>query len=456
MFNRKKFDYDLIILGSGAGSSVGAHYGASLGKKVAIFEKAEIGGECPNWACVPTKAMLYCAKVYETVKNSKAYGTDAENIKFDFAAMKKWKDLVVSRTGAAHGEESFHEDNIDLIKEKARFINAHEVEAGGKIYSAKYFLIATGSSSFVPPITGLKEVGYVTFKEALDLPQIPKSIFILGGGAVGCEFAQIFSTLGSKVTIADSLDKLLFREDQEVSNLVQALFENRGIEVLTGINVSKVEKKGEKNTIYYQKGDYHHTLDTEQILVSTGKKPVLDFDPDKAGVKIEEGKLNINKHLQTNVSHIFAAGDVIGPYLFTHTGYYQSYVATNNMFSHNKIKADYSVVPRCVFIDPEVTSVGITEVQAKEKGIKTKKGIAALAILGRANTSNEFDGFFKVITDNKETIIGAAIVAPHAGEIIHELALAIKLKVKAKVLADMMHAYPTFSEGIKIACSSLE
>ena len=456
MFKHHKYDFDLIVIGSGAGGSVGAHYAHSLGKKVAVFEKAEIGGECPNWACVPTKALLHAAKIYQLAQNSEQFGVKTQNVELDTKLIKKWRDLVVSRTGVTHGEETFQKEGLHLIKEKASFINAHEVEAGGKIYSGAKFLIATGSTVAVPPIEGLAKSGYITFKEAGDLEKLPKSIFILGGGPVGCEFAQIYATFGTKVILADSLPKLIAKEDAEVSDLVQALFENQGIEVLTGIKVDKIGKKPTHKVIHYQKEDKHHQVETQEILVSTGKHPVLDFAPEKAGIKIENGRIVANNYLQTSQDHIYCAGDVIGPFLFTHTGEYQSYIAVNNAFSRKSTKPDYSVVPRCVFTFPEVASVGMSENDAKEQGIRLKVGMFAMSQLGRSNTSNEFDGFVKIITNKDETIIGASIVAPRAGEMIHELALAVRLKVKAKIIAEMIHAYPTFSEAIKFAASSLK
>ncbi len=456
MFGKKKYDFDLIIIGSGAGGSVGAHSAVNMGKKVAIFEKAEVGGECPNWACIPTKALLHAAEIYNIAKTGEDYGTKAKDIDLDLKQVKVWRDLVVERTGAAHGAESFKKEHITLIPEYAKFISPHEVEAGEKIYSAHNFLIATGTNVFIPPIEGLKEAGYITFKEMGAIENVPKSLFILGGSAVGCEFAQIFNKFGTKVTISDSVDKLLFREDKEVSELVQGLFEQDGINVLTKIEVLKVEKKGTKKVVHYKKSGENHTIEVEEILISTGKRPVLDFDPEKAGIRIDNGRLNVNQYLQTNVGHIFAAGDIIGPYQFTPTGYYQSDIAVNNMFKRNKIKPDYRVVPRAVYTTPEVSSVGVTESQLKEKGIKYKVGIAPTGIVGRANTSDEFNGLVKVITDPKGYILGAAIVCPNAGEMIHELALAMKLKAKAEDIANMIHAYPTFSEAIKIACSSVE
>lgn len=456
MFRKKRFDYDLIILGSGAGGSVGAHFAKSLGKRVAIFESGDIGGECPNWACVPTKALLHSAKVYQTVLDSRAYGVNTGNVELNYPQVKKWKDLVVSRTGAAHGKAAFEEDKIEIILEKARFINSHQIEAGGTIYSAKFFLIATGSKVSVPPIEGLSSTGFITFKEAVNLEKLPKSIFILGAGAVGCEFSQIFHTLGCKVTLADNTERILSREDREVGELLQALFEYRGVEILMDVTIHKVEKRGEKKIVHYQKGERHFEKEVNEILVASGKRPNLDFDPEKAGIDATGGRLKVNQYLQTNVPNIYVAGDIVGPYLFTHTGYYQSYIAINNAFLRKKVKPNYSIVPRCVFTNPEVASVGMTEQQAKDARIKIKKGIIAISILGRANTSNEFDGFVKIITDKKERIIGGSIVGPHAGEMIHEIALAVRLKAKASVIAEMLHAYPTFSEGIKIAASTIE
>lgn len=457
MFRKRKHDFDLIVIGSGAGGSVGAHFAVERGKKVAIFEKDLVGGECPNFGCVPTKALLYAAEVYENTKNASFFGIKVNEPSVDFSKLKEWKDLAVQRTGASHGDESFKHEHIHLIKAKAKFVTPHEVIADGKTYSAEKFIIATGSETFVPPIKGLKETGFVDVRKLLDFKRPPKSLFILGGGPIGCEFAQFYSTFGIRVIIADALPKLIAREDPDVSDLVQALFENRGIEVQVGVEIVKVSKKGSKKVVHFKKAGKEHSAEVDEILVATGKRGVVDFDPEKAGIRLDEKKrLVVNKYLQTNVPHIYAAGDVVGPYLFTHTGYYQSYIASNNAFSRDKIKVDHSVVPRVTFVRPEAASVGLSETQVKESGIKYKKGMAAIGILGRANTSNEFDGFVKVLTDSKGVIIGASIVSPKAGEMIHELALAIKLKAKAQVLADMMHAYPTFSEAIKVACANVE
>lgn len=450
------YDFDLIVIGSGAGGSVGAHQAAALGKKVAVFEKADIGGECPNWACVPTKALLAAAETLESAKIAGKFGISVGQINFDYAKVRDWKNLVVSRTGAAHGEESFQENNITLIKQAAKFLSAHEIIAGDKKYSAEYILLATGSEVFIPPIPGIEESGYITFQQAVDFAALPKSIFILGGGPIGCEFTQIFSTFGTEVFLADTLPALMAREEKEVGQLLQALFENRKVKVKVSCQVSQIEKTPNGKKITYQINGREEVAEVDELLVATGKKPVVDLDLEKAGVVYDKKMVHVNEFLQTSTPNIYAAGDIVGPYLFTHTGNYQSHIAVNNMFSENKITPDYNVVPRCVFTSPEVGTVGMTEAMALEKGMKIKKAAVPLSILGRANTSDQFNGFVKVVTDENEVIIGAAIVAPSAGEMIHELALAMKLKAKASDVAGMIHAYPTFSEAIKIACANVE
>ena len=449
----KKYDYDLLVLGSGGGGSVAAHHARTLGKKVAIFERGHVGGECPNFACVPTKALLHAAKIYAITKDSKQFGVAVAKSTVDYPDVKKWKNLVVARTGASHGDEALEKDGIHLIKEKAAFVSAHEVTAGGKTYSAAKFLIATGSRVFIPPVPGLGESGYLTFKDAVSLSEPPKSLLIFGGGAVGCEFAQIFSTFGTKVTIVNRSDHLLGKEEKEVSDLAKALFGYAGITVLTGTTMVKVEKKQGKKYVHLKQGGKNILSETDEILIATGKVPMLDCGLEYAGITVRTGRLRVNRYLQTEIPHIFAAGDVIGPYLFTHTANYQGYIAAHNAFSREKIVPDYRVVPRCVFLFPEVASVGMTEDEAKEKKITVKKGIVPVAVLGRANTENTLDGFVKILTDKRGYIIGGSIVAPRAGEMIHEVALAMKLRAKASDLASMIHAYPTYSEAIKMACS---
>lgn len=453
---RKRHDFDLIAIGSGSAGSVGAAYAAGIGKRVAIVEKeAVLGGECPNWACVPTKALLHAADVLATVKSAGQYGVSVKHPDFNWAAAKKWKDLVVSRTGSAQGESIFTEDGITVLRGQAKFITPSQIEVAGQTYSAKRFLLGSGSETAIPPIPGLDPGSYITFMEAIDLPKVPESIFILGGGPIGCEFAQFFMGFGSKVTIADFTDRLMIREDKEAGELIQALFENGGTKVLTSTKVTAVVKKGHNKVVHFETAGKNHSVTVQEVLVATGKKPVTDFGLEKAGVAFDNHAIKVNRYLQTTAPHIFAAGDCIGPFLFTHTSAYQSHLAAQNAFARRKRAVDYTVIPRCTFTVPEVASVGHSEETAKAAGIRFKVGIAPIAMLGRANTENSFDGFAKVLTDSRGVLIGGCIASPRAGELIHEVALAVKLKATASEVADMVHAYPTFSEGVRYACGSV-
>lgn len=455
----KRYMYDLIVIGSGAGGGVAANKAVSEGKKVAIFEKSAIGGECPNWACVPTKALLHAAKTYEAVQDTEAYGTKANKPQLDYKKVRAYKDLVVSRTGTAEGEEALREEGIDVYRESAWFINRHEVTAGGHRYSAAKFLIATGTHDFIPPISGLEEAGYSTFDDAIDFDAAPKSLFIIGGGPIGCEFAQIFSSFGSKVHVAEALPRLLSSEDTEVGELVQAVFEERGINVAVDSKVTGVVKKGAKKLVHYEGGaeGKEHTVTVDQILVATGKRPNTDIGLENAGVEYDGKGIKVNDRMQTSAKNIYAAGDVAGPYQFTHTASYQSGLAAHNMFhTKRKTTARYDAIPRCVFVNPEVATVGATESSLQNKGIEYHTGVATIDMLGRANTDDVSTGFVKVLTDEDDVLLGASIVSPRAGEMVHELTLAINTGMTAKTVAQTIHAFPTYSEAVKMACALVE
>lgn len=455
----KRYMYDLIVLGSGAGGSVAANRANSEGKRVALFEPGEIGGECPNWACIPTKALLHAAKMYESVHDATDYGTKVKKPELDYKKVQAYKDMVVSRTGTAEGEKTLTEEGIAVYRKQARFINAHEVTAGGNRYTAAKILIATGTHSFVPPISGLEEAGYDTFFEAIAYDQPPKSIFIIGGGPIGCEFAQLFSSFGSKVHIAEATPGLLPTEDSEVGDLVQAIFEENGINVATDAKVTGIVKKGNRKLVHYESGDKQdeHTVTADNVLLATGKRPNTDIGLENAGVEYDKRGIKVNEHMQTSANNIYAAGDVVGPYQFTHTASYQSGIAAHNMF-HTKRKsvARYNAIPRCVFVNPEVATAGATEAELQKKGVKYRSGAATIDALGRANTDDVSVGFVKVLTDKNGVLLGAAIVSPRAGEMVHELTLAIDQGMKAKTLAQMVHAFPTYSEAVKMACALVE
>ncbi len=430
-------DFDLVIIGTGSGGGVAAHAAVKQGKKVAVIEAEKVGGECPNFGCVPTKALLTAAELYRTMKEGKEFGISAGNIHLHYPSIKAWKDRAVYRTGTSEGADAYEADGITLIKGTAHFLDPWTVSVSGKRFSARHFLIATGTKTVVPRIPGLLETGFMTYREAIDVTKLPKALFVIGGGAIGCEFAELFSTFGVKVHLADFAPQLLPAEDLEVGELLEALFESKDISVYTNTRVTRVEKQNAHKVVYFVKGDKEQRVVVEEILLSTGKAPNTDLGLENAGVAYDKRGIGVNAYMQTSSKHIYAAGDVVGPYRFTHTAAYQSRIAAHNMFHREKkMMAQYYAVPRCTFVDPEIASVGYSEQQLKEKKISYQVGAVPISLIGRSNTSNQDTGFVKVIADRRGVLLGASIVSPRAGEMIHELTLAVQHRLKAKAITE--------------------
>jgi dihydrolipoamide dehydrogenase len=453
---KHKYDFDLIVLGSGGGGSVAALIAAGAGKRVAMVEPGEMGGECPNYGCVPTKSLLHAAEIYDAAKHGQQFGIRSGTLTYNYPSLKAWKDLAVERTGTGEGRRLYEAEGIKVLEGDAHFISDHEVTVNRRHISADNFLIATGTHNFIPPIEGLDKTGYITFKEAVNFTRPPKSLFIVGAGSVGCEFAELFAIFGTKVYLADITPRILSKEDEEVSELVRDTFENeRGMEVLNNTKVLRAAKEGLAKRVFFQQGAVEKSVKVDEILIATGKLANVDIGLENAGVEYTPRGINTNEYMQTTARNIFAAGDVVGPYNYTHTAIYQSRIAANNMLHKQKIAADYRAVPRVIFLNPEVASVGLSEDECIKRDMRIKKAVAPVAIIGRANTSNVERGFVKVITNSKGVLIGASIVAPRAGEVIHELTLAIQMELSAHDVANTIHAFPTWSEAVRIACSKV-
>lgn len=451
----RRYDFDLIVIGTGAGGATAAHYAARLGKRVAVAEKGKIGGDCPNYSCVPTKTLLHVAETFDTVQSAKTYGISVAWPKIDLKKVHAWKLAVQSRTGAARGTDLFGDGGIVVLEGEARFVSSHEICLGKRHYSARYFLIATGAHVIIPPIFGLEKTGFLTYIEAGDMDKAPKSVAIIGGGLVGAEYAFIYSSLGIKVDLIETCDRIVMSEDAEATELLQTIMKSRGVTIHLGTTVQTVYRHDGKKFLTLSQAQKETTISAHEILVAAGMAANTDLDLEKAGVGYDKHGIWVDDFLQTNQPHIFAAGDVVGPIKLTATGYYQSKTAVANMFSSRRTRVDYTVVPRCLFVDPEFAAVGVTEETLKQAKSAYKKGVATLATTARANSDNVANGFVKVLTKPNGVIIGASIVSPRAGEMIHELALAMKLGAKASDIAGMIHVYPTYSEAVKIACAEI-
>lgn len=454
---KQKYDYDLIVIGSGAGGSVAADIVATAGRRVALIEGDTLGGECPNWGCVPTKALLHAANIYDAAKRGGQFGIRGSAVGYNYPSVKAWKDLVVKRTGAATGERYYQSRGISVFHGDAHFINDHEVTVNRRHLSAAHFIIATGSHWLVPDIQGLATIPYLTARTALELNRPPKSLFIIGAGAVGAEFAELFSVFGSKIYLADIAPRVLAREDEEVGELIGDYFtRERGMEILSSTKVVRVQKEGIMVRVSYIRGGEEHSVRVDAVMIATGKAPTVDLGLENAGVEYTPKGIEVNEHLVTSAPHILAAGDVLGRNMFTHMGVYESRIAAHNILHKQKVSPNYKAVPRVAYLTPEVASVGLSEAACLKRDLPVHTAIATLNVIGRSNANNFRDGFCKVITDKKGVLLGATVVAPHAGEIIHELTLAIQYGLTAHDVAGTLHAFPTWSEIVRVACGKIK
>ncbi len=454
---KQKYDFDLIVIGSGAGGSVAADIVARAGKRVAIVESDLLGGECPNYGCIPSKSLLHVANVYDTARDAKKFGIRLSAMGFNYPSIKAWKDNTIRRTGAENSEKYYRSIGIHLYRGNAHFLSPHEVTINRRHISAANFLIATGSRIELPNIAGLEQVDYLTSRTALDTTRPPKSLFVLGGGATGCELAELFSTFGTKVTVADIAPRLLPNEDEETSAVLENFMRReRGIGILTKTKVLTVSNDGPMVKITYLRGGEQHTVKAEKLLITTSKIPHTDLGLENAGVEYSHRGIEVNEHLQTTAAHIYAAGDVLGHYMYTHVGVYESRVVANNLLRKHKVSPDYSAVPRVTFTTPEIASVGLSEADCLRRDLEIKKAIAPLQMISRSNITDNRDGFCKVITTKTGTLLGATVVGPHAGEIIHELTLAIQYGLTSAEVANALHAFPSWSEIVRIACSKIK
>lgn len=453
---KQSYDFDLIVIGSGAGGSVAADIVARAGKRVALVEADALGGECPNYGCIPSKALLHAANVYDSARGAERFGIRLTAMGYNYPSIKAWKDLAVRRTGTHDSEKYYRSHNITLLRGVAHFLSPHEITVNRRHLSAHYFLVATGSLMQLPDITGLDTVDYLTPRTAMDIIRPPRSICIIGGGSTGCEFAELLSVFGCKVTIIDIAPRLLPQEDEETSAALEDFFtKKRGITVLTKTKIIAVSRDGQSQRVTYLRGGDQHSVKTERILVATSKSPQTDIGLENAGVEYSHRGIEVNEYLQTSAPHIYAAGDVLGQAMYTHVGVYESRVVANNLLRKQKVATDYRAIPRVTFVTPEIASVGLSEADCLRRDLDIKKAIAPLNIISRSNVTDMRDGFCKVITDRGGILIGGTVVGPHAGEIIHELTIAIQYGLTSAEVANAIHAFPSWSEIVRVACSKI-
>lgn len=450
------FDYDLIVIGSGAAGSAAATIAARAGKRVAIIEEDTFGGDSPNWGDVPTKALLHAARVYDEARHAGRFGLRTTTLGYNYPSIRNWKQLVVERTGAANNRRFYENNGISAFEGKAHFLTPHEITVNRRHLSAEHFLIATGSSWVAPKIQGLAEIPFFTPRTILETIRPPKSLFIIGGGQYGVEIAQLMATFGTKVYIAEQAARLLPHQDPEVGETIErVLSEQKGATILTHSRVLSVEKEGLGKKILISRGGTEKYIKADEILVAAGRTPNVDVGLENASVAYTAKGVEVNEYLQTSTKHIYAAGDVLGRDGHTHSALLESRVVAHNILERTKITPDYTGTPSIIFTTPEVAHVGLSEDDCRRRDLAINKAIAPLSIIARSNTADFRDGFVKIITDKKGVVIGATVMAPHAAEMIHELAVAVKHGLTASQLADTPHAFLSWSEAIRVAAGKL-
>jgi pyruvate/2-oxoglutarate dehydrogenase complex dihydrolipoamide dehydrogenase (E3) component len=441
----------MTIIGGGSGGLTAARLATSLGAHVLLIDKERLGGDCLEYGCVPSKSLIHVAQVVHQARLATKLGLLPANLDLDMAKVSQYIQGVIGRV--AEGEQVYTE-GVTVKFGTASFNSTTELTLGGETFTSRATLIATGSRPLVPHLEGLEATGYLTNEEAFNLLHVPSSLVIVGGGPVGVELGQAFERLGVQVTILEGLDRILPREDAEVSAALTDVLQSEGINIVNDAMFVSARRDGHNKVVTAKQGERLLTFEAEEILLALGRRPNVEgLNLEAAGVTYDSKGIHVNNYLQTSASTIFAIGDVTGDYLFTHVAAYQAGVAVRNaLVPIGRKKVDYRVVPWCTFTDPEVARVGLTPDEAEQHHKRIRVVILPVAAIDRAQTASEAAGFIKlVLAGKKEEIVGAHIVGAHAGELLGEIALAMERHLTINDILDTMHAYPTMSIGIQQA-----
>ncbi|QHE75448.1 FAD-dependent oxidoreductase [Hydrogenophaga sp. PBL-H3] len=470
----RRFDRNLIVIGAGAGGLVSAYIAAVVKAKVTLVESHKMGGDCLNYGCVPSKALIKSAKLAHQMRHGQTYGLDNTSPTFSFkAVMQRVQDIV--RAIEPHDSvERYTSLGVEVLQGHAKLVNPWTVEialndGSTQTLTTRSVVIAAGARPFVPPLPGLEDSGYVTSDTMWDrfgeLDEVPKRLVVLGGGPIGCELAQSFARLGSQVTQVEMGPRVMAREDEEVSELARQALMKDGVDVRTGHKALRVEKGAVRpepvegparkgGVLVVEHAGVEQRIEFDELLCAVGRSARLTgYGLEELGIPMNK-TVETNEYLQTLYPNIYAAGDVAGPYQFTHVAAHQAwYAAVNALFGDfKKFKADYRVIPWATFIDPEVARVGLNEQEANEKGIAVEVTKYGIDDLDRAIADSEAHGFVKVLTvPGKDTILGVTIVGTHAGDLLAEYVLAMKHGLGLNKILGTIHTYPTLSEANKYA-----
>jgi len=442
-------NYDIAVIGGGAGGLVVASVAAQLGLNVALVEKEkQLGGDCLHYGCVPSKSLLRCAHVAHTVRHAGDYGIEVGKADTDMQQVNAYINNAVQIIQQHDSHERFREIGCDIYTGGAQFVNAHSIRVDEIELGAKRFVIATGSSAWIPDIEGIKSVSYLTNEDMYSLEELPEHLLILGAGPVGVEMAQAYARLGSRVSLIEQAQSILPRFDQDISRLLKQQFLADGVDIVHGV-VGRVQQQGNVKTVVLNDG---RELSGDQLLVAIGRRPVTEeLSLEKAGVEFSEKGIKVNSRMQTSSRHVFACGDVTGLMPFTHVAEQQAGVVIANAIFRIPKRMHYRVIPAVVYTQPECAQVGVAQEEAEQDASASVIQFD-MQQLDRAIADNTTRGLLKLVV-RKGRITGAHAIGHHAGEILHELALAIQENMKLSKITTLVHAYPSYSQLNRRAAS---
>ena len=456
-----RFDYNLVVIGGGSAGLVSAYLGAAVRAKVALVEEHALGGDCLNTGCVPSKALLRSARLLAELRRAPAHGVAVGTVQLDFAALMQRVQDVIAQIAPHDSAERYRGLGVEVLNGRARLLSPWTVEVTApdgsrRVLGTRAIVLATGARPTVPPIPGLAEIGYLTSDTVWALRELPRRLLVLGGGPIGCELAQAFARIGAhcggQVTLVELAPRLLPREDDEVSELVADALRRDGVDLRLAHRATAFVTEGGEKILLAQCAGAEQRLSFDAVLVAVGRSARLEgYGLEELGIEVG-ATIATNACLQTRFPNIYAAGDVAGPFQFTHTAAHQAwYAAVNALFSPLRtFRADYSVIPAATFVEPELARVGLNEREAAVQGVAYEVSRFSFAELDRAITDDATPGFVKVLTvPGKDRILGATIVGPQAGELIAEYVLAMKHRIGVDALLATIHVYPTLTEANK-------